>query len=73
MIFLTWNKLQFYCLICKLMVAAFNSDKAVIKKTFQTGKSFLGEFEMLLWIIVRPRWTLWIHSEIMLMADGWMF
>lgn len=25
------------------MVAAFNSDKAVIKKTFQTGKSFLGE------------------------------
>lgn len=30
------------------MVAAFNSDKAVIKKTFQTGKSFLGEFEMLL-------------------------
>lgn len=31
MIFLTWNKLKFYCLICKFMVAgsACNSDKAV--------------------------------------------
>lgn len=30
------------------MVVVFNLDKVVIKKIFQIGKSFLGEFEMLL-------------------------
>lgn len=48
-----------------------NLDKVV--KDILDREKFLGEFEMLLWIIVRFRWILWIYFEIMLMVDGWMF
>lgn len=41
MIFLIWNKLKFYCLICKFMVvgSVCNLDK-VVKDILDRGKFF---------------------------------